>query len=59
MNMKKRNLTQDRFFKVKTDVINVESPNTHVTTGNITFGSIYKYYKNLPLELFRALAVGT
>ena len=23
-----RNLTQDRFFKVKTDVINVEIPNT-------------------------------
>ena len=29
-----------------------------VTTGNITFGSLYKYCKSLPLELFRALAVG-
>ena len=31
---------------------------TCVTAGNITFGSLYKYYKSLPLELFRALLVG-
>ena len=30
----------------------------NVTAGNITYGSMYKYYKSLPLELFRALAVG-
>ena len=29
-----------------------------VTTGNITLGKIHKYYKCLPLELFRALVVG-
>ena len=28
MNMKTRNLTQDRFFKVKIDIINVENLNT-------------------------------
>ena len=30
----------------------------YVTAGNITFGILYKYYKSLPLELFRALEVG-
>ena len=29
-----------------------------VTAGNITLGKMHKYYKSLPLELFRALVVG-
>ena len=30
----------------------------NVTAGNITLGKMYKNYKSLPLELFRALVVG-
>ena len=38
--------------------LNYDNTCAYVTAGNITLGKMHKYYKSLPLELFRALAVG-